>query len=178
MFEKIKTPEELFKYIKENIKYGFISSNDNKKYIRKDINNDSLYDEYIKKYYYLQTPEELLKTKIGLCYDQVELMRNWLIKHNYEVLTYYSSYHHHSILIYKENNKYCLIETSLPRFNGIFKFNSINECLKFYKKIQEKNMNKKIQDIKLFKYNKGIFNENFFKYVCDNCKIKKEDILL
>ena len=75
MLEKIKTPEELLKFIKENIKYGFISSNDNKIYIRKE-------------------------------------------------------------------------------------------------------MNKKIQDIKLFKYNKGIFNENFFKYVCDNCKIKKDDILL
>ena len=36
MLEKIKTPEELLKFIKENIKYGFISSNDNKIYIRKE----------------------------------------------------------------------------------------------------------------------------------------------
>ena len=29
-------------------------------------------------YYYLQTPEELLESKCGICYDQVEFIREFL----------------------------------------------------------------------------------------------------
>lgn len=176
MLDNIKTPEELYAFIKSTIKYGFVSSLDNKIYKRKELNNDELYDNNIYNYYYIQDVDEILKNKCGICYDQVELVRYWFKKNNYEVHTYFSSFHHHAFLIYKDDDKYCLFETSLPKYNGIYKESSLKECLYKYKEIQEKLSNEKLENVWLYEYQKVKKHTNFFKDVCGICKTKKGDI--
>lgn len=151
-YEDIKTPEELYDFMKQNIKYGFVSKIDKKVYIRKQINNDKLYNEKIETDYYLQTPKELLINKVGLCYDQIEFARKWFIDNNYFVYTYFSTYHNHSILIYKDKDTYSLFERTFPGHNGIFTYKSIDECLDMYKKMQFEYANSSINQIEIYPY--------------------------
>lgn len=159
MLKDIDNVEKLYDYIRKNIKYGF-KAKDFNIYCRYEMNNDMLYEYLLFNNYCLQKPSELIKSKYGICYDQVELMRYWMIKHNYEVFTFYTPYHNHAFLIYKENNNYNIIETSIKEYNGIHKFNSLEEALENYKNFQLKNT--KIKDIKFYKYDKA-------KYGCDIC---------
>ena len=58
--------------------------------------------------YILETPEEVKKNKIGLCWDQVEYLRDYLEKKNVKVKTYFLIYYEgicptHTFLIYEEN---------------------------------------------------------------------------
>jgi hypothetical protein len=161
--DDIKTPEELYLFMKQNIKYGFV--NDKKeKCIREEL-GDKLYEEILFSAYYLQSPLELLDSKLGLCFDQVEFERDWFLKHDYKVLTYYTNYHNHVFLIYIDN-KYHLFERTIKAYNGIYDFNSLEEALSFYVKKQEEIACKKL-DIKLYQYDKLEYGLNF-----DNIKEK------
>ena len=55
--------------------------------IKGDIHNDV--DDKFSEFYKLQSPDEVLKNKIGVCWDQVELERYWFKKHGYEIKTIY-----------------------------------------------------------------------------------------
>ena len=107
-----------------------------------------------------------------------KLVHDFLAKHNYEVITYFSSFHNHSIIIYKDNNTYNLFERTLPGFNGIYSASTLEECLLIYKRIQEEKSNQRIPEIKLYKYDNVNFGDNFFRYVIANKKILKEDVKL
>lgn len=153
-----KTPLELYNYMIENITYGFISK-DKKRYVRKELNNDELYETTLFNNYYLQTPEELEVSKCGICYDQVEFMRKWFINHGYEVFTFYINYHNHAFLMYKDNSSYNIIECTVKKIRGIYTYNSFNEALLDYK-------NKQIDDngseeLKYYKYDKVSFGCDF-----------------
>lgn len=90
--------------------------------------------------YYLQSPADLLESRIGICWDQTELQRAWFETHGYEVKTYLLYYElsedcwpSHSILVYRDAGKFCWFE---PMFNGekvyycgIHKYDSLNELL-------------------------------------------------
>lgn len=73
-FNNIKTPMELLKYM-DNITYGFIGRN-GKKYT--DMNSTDWNDWYDE--CFVQSGEEVLKSKIGTYWDQVELERLWFEK--------------------------------------------------------------------------------------------------
>lgn len=106
-YEEIKTPEELLEWMK-NITYGYQGKTKLHTYDEKDF-NEVWFEEYI-----LEEPLELIKTKIGNCWDQTELERYWFETHNYKVKTIYemvnlpyeNPYPTHSFLIYqdKDNN--------------------------------------------------------------------------
>lgn len=104
-FEQIDYPEKLLDLMKD-IKYD----------------NNANEDTYI-----VKTPKELLKTKSGICYDQVELEREYLTKHNYEFKTFFiypwknekRLIPTHTFLIFKENNKYYWFEYSWESYRGI-----------------------------------------------------------
>ena len=81
-FDNIDTPQELLDYMGNNIKYGFITKDG-----KKEFNNYSnFYDECM-----VQTGKEVLITKVGTCWDQVELERMWFIEHGYNIKTYFIS---------------------------------------------------------------------------------------
>ena len=66
--------------------------------------SDELYEDMLFNTYFLQTPEQLLESKYGICYDQVELAKKWFLDNGYDVFTYFSDCHNHTILIYKDKN--------------------------------------------------------------------------
>lgn len=71
LFEKLKTPEELLEYMEKNLEYGYVGKENNKIYSNSDPDFDINFD----KEYFLQTPEQLLVSRHGVCWDQVELER-------------------------------------------------------------------------------------------------------
>ena len=102
---KMKKLDEINE-IMDEIKYGYV-----------DINNEihPKFDRDIQFKYRLQSPEELKKSKYGVCFDQVELQRA-LFK-GYDFTTYFIVYlkesekvHTHTFLVYTDNNKYFLYE--------------------------------------------------------------------
>ena len=174
----IKSPEELYQYMRENIKYGFISNIDNKAYRRVEVNNDELYEEMLKEGYFLQTPEELNKSKYGLCYDQVEFARKWFVENNYEVFTFFSKYHNHSFIIYKDDKKYYLFERTFPGHNGIYEGKTLGECLVIYKNMQFENADKDVNEIKIYPYNEVKFGIDFKEYKEHASSRTSEEIIL
>lgn len=136
-YEDIKTPQELLRFMEENIVYGFISK-DGKKYTDLDSKEykDNWYNEAI-----VQTGREVLNTKIGTCFDQVELERLWFKEHGYKfktifiwfALPYINSYPTHSFLVYEENNKYYWFEHSFYTNKGIHEFDTLEELIEFVK---------------------------------------------
>ena len=137
--DNIKTPEELLTYMSNNIIYGYLGS-DNKIYYF----DDPHFDENWFQYDVLQSPEEVLENKCGNCLDQVELERDWFTKHNYQFDTFYTmvmvdyknDYQIHAFLVYKdEDNRWCLFENADFDNRGIYKFDTLEEALKYQRSI-------------------------------------------
>ncbi len=132
----IKTPDELYKYMDENIEYGYLGKDGN---IYKADNPE--FDDKWFDYYLLESPEEVIKNKIGICWDQVELERKWFEKNKFEYKTYFeivdvnyeNNYSTHTFLIYKDNNKWHYFENADYDNRGIYSFDSIEELLDFQK---------------------------------------------
>jgi len=172
-YNKIKNINDLYYFMKKNIKYGFVSKIDNKKYRRDELNDDAFYDYMIVNGYYLQSPNELLKNRYGVCYDQIELERKWLEDHNYNVHTFFSEYHNHGILIFEKDNKYYLMERSFPKHNGIYESDSLNGCFDIYIKMQKEEMKEKIDTINIYPYDKPKYGQGFYEFIDNSKKGKK-----
>jgi hypothetical protein len=136
-FEDIKSPEELLVYM-ENIKYGYVGKNNHKIY---DY-DDKDFDMDFEKEYYLQTPEQLLKSKHGVCWDQVELERDWFLKHHYDFKVFYLAFLKeaannlptHTFLTYKKNDKRYWFEHSFGDCKGIHEYENLKELMDDVKK--------------------------------------------
>lgn len=163
-YNDIKSPQELYQFMKENITYGFVSNYDNKPYTRKNLNDDNLYNRLILESYFLQTPEEVLITKHGICFDQVELARHWLINNGYKVHTFFIKGHNHCILIYEDNSKFCFFERSFKKINGIHEFFSLEDAVYFYKLSESIYSNIDINQIEVYEYNEVVFGCNFLDF--------------
>ena len=61
---ELKTPDDLWHYIHENIKYGWTNKNGE----FREYNDSRKFEEY-----YFHSPEETVERKSGLCGDQVLL---------------------------------------------------------------------------------------------------------
>lgn len=83
------------------IKYGYIDRNGNKHLDAFSNPNED---------YQLQTPDQLIKSNTGLCFDIVELYREYLTKRDYVCESYYLEYNDgkiletHSFIIHKRKN--------------------------------------------------------------------------
>lgn len=133
-YNNIKKPEELYNFLCDKISYGY-KGNDNKLYLPSDKDfNKVWYEKYT-----LQNENDILKNKVGNCYDLTELERTWFIKNNYEIETYFlivgtnkkNNYPTHSFLTYKDNDEWCLFEVSDEKSRGILKFKDMHELLKY-----------------------------------------------
>ncbi len=137
LYKDIKTPEELLKFMEENITYGFITKN-GKKYT--DPSSKVWQKDWYSKCI-VQTGKEVLKTKIGTCWDQVELERLWFKEHNYSFKTIFMIFSSnkinnlptHTFLIYKKANKYYWFEHAFYINKGIHQFNSYKEAITYVK---------------------------------------------
>ena len=134
VLEKIKMPEELLEYLTDNFEYGFVGKNDRKMHTPPDAD----WNEAFLKEYYLQTTAELLNSRHGVCWDSVELEREWFLKHNYEFKTFYLGFKKeadnnlptHTFLAYKFNDKWFWFEQSFADRAGIHEYNDLLDLIK------------------------------------------------
>ena len=184
-YNSIKTPKELLKFMSNNISYGYFGKNGKIYNFDDEDFNKKWKDEYI-----LESSEDVLKNKIGTCWDQVEFERDWFSKHNYEfktiyhqvILNYDNPYPTHTFLVYKENDKWYWFENAWDDQKGIHEFNTFDELLKFeyqkyLKKLKEYSIkDEEIAKIKYFEYSKPnshINVINYLKHIINNKKTLK-----
>lgn len=125
----LTTINKFFTYLQNQFMYGWVDQKGNGHSGSNDAES-----------YSLQSPEELLKSRLGICWDMVELYRCFfenMTSLKYE--TYYLFYEDnkgcpsHSILVFYDNNKVYWFE---PMFNdkncfysGIHEYESIDKLL-------------------------------------------------
>ena len=173
MINDIKSPDELLEYM-DNIAYGFVGKNGKKYY---DMYSDEWNDwsnECI-----VQTGEEVLESKTGTCWDQVELERYLFEKENVPFKTYFIVHYDsnkcpsHTFLIYESDGNFYWFEHSWELYRGIHVFKSELEAIrdirdKFIK--SELNGQYEPENLCIYLYNKpkyGINPLEFFKN-CEN----------
>lgn len=113
-----------------DIKYGIKTSNG------KIIDNDSKeWDYVIYNEYHLLTREEILNNKCGICWDQVELEREFCREENIDCKTYYICVYDnenlpsHTFLVCHDSTKYYWFEHSWGEYKGIHEYSSLNSLL-------------------------------------------------
>lgn len=167
---ELKSPEDIFEYMKSNIDYGWIDIN-GEKHIRNMKN--------FRKTYRISSIKETIENGIGTCIEQVALMHYLLDKINiknkmfctriYEADDYSNleeEEHMHCFILYCFNNKVYHMEH--PNFNkkGIFEYDSeesaINDIVNYYKKLRGK---KESPVTEFFKVNSGLSFKEFNKYI-------------
>lgn len=110
----------------KDIEYGWIDKNNNK---HSDL------DETYSVNYILQSPNEVIKNKIGVCWDQVELEGYYFKGNDWNIKTYFLVHYDgdkcptHTFLTFEKNNKYYWFEHSWERFRGIHEYQSLKELL-------------------------------------------------
>ncbi len=146
----------------EDIKIGYADRKGNYYHNCKD----DFYDVY-----YLQKPQDLMESKVGLCFDQVELERFLLSKYDMDLRTYYLIYQDgllgpsHSFLIYKDNNKYYWLENSWLKHRGIHEYESKESAfLDIANKFGKTIINFKKEKLKLYEFEKPRYGTGYEKY--------------
>ena len=110
----------------KDIEYGWID---------KDNNKHSLIDESFSNSYILQSPNEAIANKIGICWDQVELERYYFRANDWNIKTYFIVHYDsdkcptHTFLTYEKNGKHYWFEHSWKRLRGIHEYNTEKDLL-------------------------------------------------
>ena len=158
--------------IMEDIEYGFKDQNG-----ENIINvNSQKWDNEFNEFYYLQTPEELLQTKCGVCWDQVELERKLFQDNNMIFKTYFiyitdnDMLPSHTFLTFKDENKYYWFEHSWGKYKGIHEYKSEMDLLLDVKEKFRQDHNYISEDsfIYIYEYEKPkdhIKCDEFYKYI-------------
>ena len=144
----------------ENIEYGCIDKNNNKY----NVVDESYSDNYI-----LQDPKEIIKNKIGVCWDQVELERYYFKGNDWNIKSYFIVHYDndkcptHTFLTFEKNNKYYWFEHAWERFRGIHEYQTQKELLfdvknKFIK--YELNNNYEKNNLIIYNYKKPKYHLN------------------
>lgn len=152
------------------IEYGFKGENG-----ENIINNSKKWDEEFFDFYYLQTPEELLKTRCGVCWDQVELERKLFEDNGINCKTYFiyivdnDMLPSHTFLVYENDNKYYWFEHSWEKYRGIHEYKSEIELLLDVKeKFKNDNCTGEDSFLYIYEYNKPkehITCSMFYSYI-------------
>ena len=147
----LEKAQEIYDSVKD-IKYGWMDKN-NKFHFH-------ISEGFVKNFKF-QSPKELSKSRIGMCWETVELSKYLLKKNGIPCKTFFfvipwDNFYCHSVLVFEANNKFYWFENSLKQLLGIWEFNSLqelfNSVLDNYKYISNReNVNLKL--IKIFEYN-------------------------
>ncbi len=147
-----------------DIEYGWVD-----KYGNKHIDDyDTFSSEYI-----LETSDEVINNRIGVCWDQVEFEREQFKDYNYK--TFFIVYYDggecptHTFLVYEKDNKYYWFEHAWKKYKGIFEYNSLEELIINVKNkfIDDKLNNFDEENLKIYEYSKPkehIGVDEFFKH--------------
>ena len=156
-------PQEIMNQM-NNIKYGWKDKYEN---IHFNV------DETFSNDYVLETPNEVLNNNVGVCWDQVELERNFFEKTNIKFKTFFIVHYDnnncptHTFLIYKDDNLYYWFEHSWKRFRGIHSYKTEEEALKDIKSKfikYELNGNYSQNNLCIYKYEKPKYGINCLQF--------------
>lgn len=133
-FNKISNPEQLLEFMGQNIKYGFARKNGEICISQEPEEWNDWYEQCV-----VQTGEQVLNTKVGTCWDQVELERLWFEKNHFEIKTifiwfevdYKNDFPTHTFLLYKKGNKWYWFENAFESYRGIHEFNTVKEAVEY-----------------------------------------------
>jgi len=182
-YEDMNTPEELLQFM-DAITYGFVDD-EGEKYGSWD---EESFEKNVVTKWKLSCPKRLMKVGYGHCFDQVELERDWFMKHNYLFQTFYimflldepNDYTTHTFLVYQKKNNWYLFEHADYYDKGIHVFSSLEEVLQ-YKMYYHIKINQKynrvgeeeIKQLRIFSYDDvpyAICFQDFINYILDNGK--------
>jgi len=102
------------------IKYGYLTKDGRKIKASNDFDDVEWYNSYI-----LQTPQEVINNKLGVCWDDVEFERAYCKKNDiphstFFIKTHYGDDSNHTVLVFKtEDNKFYWFEHSWHDKRGI-----------------------------------------------------------
>lgn len=174
----IKETVEKIMDIMNEIEYGFKDQYGN------NIidSNPKKWDNEFNDFYYLQSPEELSKTKCGVCWDQVELERNLFTKYKISVKTFFiyisdgDMLPSHTFLTYENDNKYYWFEHSWGKYRGVHEYDSeLNLLLDIINKFKEEHTEvSNSASLHLYEYQvpkEHIKCNEFYKYIETQKKI-------
>ena len=159
--------------ILNEIEYGFKDKNGN------NLINSKRWDKDFYNFYYLLSPEELLYSKCGVCWDQVELERKLFNDANIDCDTYFiyiddnNNLPSHTFLTFLLNNKYYWFEHSWYDMKGIHEYSDLKMLLNDVKtKFIDSRKNEINPDLKydifIYKYNQPKYHiscDDFYKYI-------------
>ena len=140
----------------------------------KDKNGElcSGFNSMFKENYYLQTPKSLLESKVGLCFDQVELQRELITKLDVDCRTYFINYpddkmdYSHSFLIYKDAKKYYWMENAWLKHRGLHMYDSKDDLFDdVLSKFVDTIPNGDIKKVKMYMFEKPRAGINYSKYL-------------
>lgn len=139
-------------------------------------NNSKEWDDAINNKYHLLTKEEILNSKCGICWDPVELEREFCIQEKINHKTYYIAIYDnnnipsHTFLVCNVDEKYYWFENSWGKFKGIHEYSSLKELLlDVKKKFLESNSNiKNNENTFIYEYEKTrehLTCQEFYDYI-------------
>ena len=192
-YEKINTPDELYKFMSDNINYGLLGK-DNIEYFPLD---NKKFQFACQNEWILSSPKRLLECKLGHCWDQVELERDWFKSHNYNFKTIFiwflfeeeNSYPTHTYLIYQDKDKWNWFEHADYNNRGIHEFNNKHDAIvgqlkKYIEYVKEFNpVNEEVlKHLHIYEYNipnYGCDMSEFIEHIINNsnditCEFRKE----
>lgn len=129
----IESPEELLKWM-DCIQYGWVDKSGNICGTGDEDDEKHFFDDYR-----LQSPEQLIKSKIGVCWDQSELERRWFSSHGYPHAVIYLEIDDgwncpsHTFLLYMKPNdidRVYWFEHSWGQMKGIHRYLDVMDCIR------------------------------------------------
>lgn len=122
--------------------------------------------------FYLQSPKQIMESKIGTCFEQVELEREIVSKLGADLRTYFIHYSDdkmdisHAFLIYKDTKKYYWVENAWLKYRGLHIYDTKEDLFddvlnKFVDTIPDGDFKK----VKMYLYEKPRFGINYSKYL-------------
>lgn len=151
-------------------------------YRDKDGNKFLNFGKDFKERFYLQNPKQLLESKIGTCFEQVELERDLITKLDVDLRTYFIYYPDeefdlaHVFLIYKDKKKYYWLENSWVKYRGLHIYDTKQDLFNdVLKKFVETIPHGDFKKVRLYLYEKPRFGINYVKFFshCINGKSMK-----
>lgn len=109
-----------------DIEYGWMDKNNDK---------HSSIDNTFSDTYQLQSPNEIINSKVGVCWDQVELERYYFKANAWNIRTYFIVYYDqdkcptHTFLTFQKDNKYYWFEHSWKKYLGIWQYDTMESLL-------------------------------------------------
>ena len=155
----------------DTIEYGWVDSSNNK---HVDMKNYS--DSYV-----LQSPENLLRSRLGVCWDQVELERKLFndngIKNRSFFIVYYDNDKcpTHTFILLEHSNEVYWYEHAWATMRGLHRFDSFEQAiLSVYNTFIDKELHGKYnpQNLIIYEYETppyGISCSDFYKH-CEKGK--------